>query len=151
MWRMVDDVWDTWGHLAHLMDVAQQWYPYIAPGTWPDCDMIPLGRISVRGERGEDRMTRLTPDEQYSLMTFFTIFKSPLMFGGDLPSNNEFTLSLLTNNEVLKMHRESANVRQIYHENGKVAVNSQNPVTGEIYLALFNISDQKEPDRKSVV
>ncbi len=145
MWRMVDDVWDTWGHLTHLMDVAQQWYPFITPGTWPDCDMIPLGRISVRGERGEDRMTRLTPDEQYSLMTFFTIFKSPLMFGGDLPSNNEFTLSLLTNKEVLKMHGESANVRQLYKENGKVAVTSQNPVTGEIYLALFNISDQKEP------
>lgn len=145
MWRMVDDVWDTWGHLTHLMDVAQQWYPYIAPGTWPDCDMIPLGRISVRGERGEDRMTRLTRDEQYSLMTFFTIFKSPLMFGGDMPSNDEFTLSLLTNRDVLKMHRESANVHQLFHENGKVAVTSQNSVTGETYLALFNISDQKEP------
>ena len=145
MWRMVDDVWDTWGHLTHLMDVAQQWYPYIAPGTWPDCDMIPLGRISVRGERGEDRMTRLTRDEQYSLMTFFAIFKSPLMFGGDMPSNDELTLSLLTNKEVLKMHRESAGVKQIYHENGKVAVTSKNPKTGETYLALFNISDQKEP------
>ena len=145
MWRMVDDVWDTWGHLTHLMDVAQKWYPYIAPGTWPDCDMIPLGRISIRGERGEDRMTRLSPDEQYSLMTFFTIFKSPLMFGGDLPSNNEFTKSLLTNKEVLKMHRESTNVRQLYHEDGKVVITSQNPVTGEIYLALFNISDEEEP------
>jgi len=145
MWRMVDDVWDTWGHLTHLMDVAQKWYPYIAPGTWPDCDMIPLGRISIRGERGEDRMTRLTPDEQYSLMTFFTIFKSPLMFGGDLPSNDEFTLSLLTNEEVLKMHRESTDVKQVYQEDGKVAVNSKNPNTGEIYLALFNVSDDEEP------
>ncbi|MEP7093951.1 MAG: glycoside hydrolase family 27 protein, partial [Flavobacterium sp.] len=32
MWRMVDDVWDTWPHVTHLMDVAQKWYPYIAPG-----------------------------------------------------------------------------------------------------------------------
>ncbi len=78
MWRMVDDVWDTWPHITHLMDVAQKWYPYIAPGTWPDCDMIPLGRISIRGERGKDRMTRLTKDEQYTLITFFNIFKSPL-------------------------------------------------------------------------
>lgn len=81
MWRMVDDVWDTWPHITHLMDVAQKWYPYIAPGTWPDCDMIPLGRISIRGERGEERMTRLTKDEQYTLITFFNIFKSPLFFG----------------------------------------------------------------------
>lgn len=143
MWRMVDDVWDTWGHLTHLMQVAQGWYSYISPGTWPDCDMIPLGRISVRGERGEDRMTRLTKNEQYSLMTFFTILRSPLMFGGDMPSNNAFTFSLLTNEEVLKMHRESTDVRQVYQTNGKLAITSRNPKTGDIYLALFNIQDNK--------
>jgi alpha-galactosidase len=141
MWRMVDDVWDTWPHITHLMEVCQKWYPYIAPGTWPDCDMIPLGRISVRGERGEDRMTRLTKDEQYTLMTLFTIFRSPLFFGGDLPSNDAFTLSLLTNKEVLKMHRESTAVRQLFQKDGKVAITSKNSKTGETYLALFNMSD----------
>ncbi|WP_116788909.1 glycoside hydrolase family 27 protein [Flavobacterium psychrotrophum] len=144
MWRMVDDVWDTWPHITHLMDVAQKWYPYIAPGTWPDCDMIPLGRISVRGERGEDRMTRLTKDEQYLLMTFFTIFKSPLMFGGDMPSNDAFTLSLLTNDEVLKMHREGTDVKQIYQKDGQIAVTSKNPKDGSTYLALFNISESEK-------
>lgn len=150
MWRMVDDVWDTWGHIIHLMNVCQKWYPYIEPGTWPDCDMIPLGRISIRGERGEDRMTRLTKDEQYSLMTLFTIFKSPLFFGGDLPSNNDFTLSLLTNSEVLKMHRESVDVRQLFQQNGKVAITSRHPKTGDIYLALFNISDDDNPSEVKV-
>ncbi|GEL10987.1 Alpha galactosidase A [Flavobacterium glycines] len=142
MWRMVDDVWDTWPHITHLMDVAQKWYPHIAPGTWPDCDMIPLGRISLRGERGKDRMSRLTKDEQYTLMTFFNIFKSPLFFGGDMPSNDPFTLSLLTNAEVLKMHREGTNVKQLFQKDGKVAVTSKNPKDGSIYLALFNISDK---------
>ncbi|MBA0883971.1 glycoside hydrolase family 27 protein [Flavobacterium undicola] len=142
MWRMVDDVWDTWPHITHLMDVAQKWYPHIAAGTWPDCDMIPLGRISLRGERGEDRMSRLTKDEQYTLITFFNIFKSPLFFGGDLPSNDAFTLSLLTNKEVLKMHRESTDVKQLFQKDGKVAVTSKNPKDGSIYLALFNISDR---------
>lgn len=143
MWRMVDDVWDLWRDITHLLDVAQGWYPHIAPGTWPDCDMIPLGRISVRGERGEDRMTRLTRDEQYTLMTLFTIFRSPLMFGGDLPSNDDFTLSLLTNKEVLKMHREGTDVRQIFQEDNKVAITSRNSKTGEVYLALFNTDDAK--------
>jgi len=150
MWRMVDDVWDIWKDLTHLMKVAQSWYPYIASGTWPDCDMIPLGRIAIRGERGRDRMTRLTRDEQYSLMTFFTIFRSPLMFGGDLPSNDDFTLSLLTNEEVLRMHRESTNVRQLFQQDGKVAVTSHNSKTGEHYLAIFNISDDVEPMKISV-
>ena len=144
MWRMVDDVWDLWRDVKHLLEVSQQWYPYIAPGTWPDCDMIPLGRISIRGERGEERMTRLTPDEQYSLMTLFTIFRSPLMFGGDLPSNDEFTLSLLTNEEVLRMHRESTDVFQLFQDAEKVGISSRNPNTGEVYLALFNISDDKK-------
>jgi alpha-galactosidase len=150
MWRMVDDVWDTWRHFTHLIGICRKWYPYIATGTWPDCDMIPLGRISIRGERGEDRMTRLTKDEQYSLMTLFTIFKSPLMFGGDLPSNDDFTLSLLTNKEVLRMHREGTDVRELFNRDGKVAIVSKNPNTGDIYLAVFNISDNSEPMEISV-
>ena len=150
MWRMVDDVWDIWRDLTNLMKVAQDWYPYIAPGTWPDCDMIPLGRISIRGERGRDRMTRLTRDEQYSLMTFFTVFRSPLMFGGDLPSNDDFTLSLLTNAEVMRMHRESVDVRQLFQQDGKLAVTSRNPKSGERYLALFNISDNTDPMNISI-
>ena len=141
MWRMVDDVWDTWPHITHLMDVAQKWYPHIAPGTWPDCDMIPLGRISVRGERGNDRMTRLSKDEQYTLITFFNIFKSPLFFGGDLPSNEAFTLSLLTNKEVVKMHKQSTDVKQLFQQDGKIAVTSKNAKDGSVYLALINISD----------
>lgn len=144
MWRMVNDVWDVWRDLTHLMEVAELWYPHISEGTWPDCDMIPLGHLSIRGERGNDRMTNLTRDEQYSLMTFFTILRSPLMYGGDLPTMDDFTLSLLTNNEVLRMHRESTGVRQVYRKDGKLAVTSRNAATGEIYLALFNIADNVE-------
>ena len=141
MWRMVNDVWDTWRHITHLMELSKQWYPFIKLGTWPDCDMIPLGRLSIRGEVGKDRMTRLTKDEQYTLMTFFSIFRSPLIFGGDLPSNDAFTLSLLTNKEVLKMHRESGGVRLLYQQAGKTAITSKNSKTGETYLALFNTSE----------
>lgn len=146
MWRMVDDVWDLWRDVVHLLDVAQKWYPYIHSGTWPDCDMIPLGRISIRGERGEERMTRLTHEEQYSLMTLFTIFRSPLMFGGDLPSNDDFTLSLLTNKEVLKMHKESTSVNQVFNRDGKIAITSYNPQTNEVYLALFNVDDKDDKE-----
>ena len=150
MWRMVDDVWDVWKDVPHLMKVAEQWYPYIKPGTWPDCDMIPLGRISIRGERGADRQSRLTRDQQYSLMTFFTIFRSPLMFGGDMPSLDPFTRSLLTNETVLKMHRESTDVSQLFQQDGKVAITSFNPRTKEHYLALFNLSSDKESKEVAV-
>ena len=150
MWRMVDDVWDSWPHITHLVTVAEQWYPYIQPGTWPDCDMIPLGRISIRGERGPDRQTRLTKSEQYCLMTFFTLFRSPLLFGGDLPSLDAFTRSLLTNKAVSKMHREGTGVRQVFRQNGQLAVTSKNSRTGETYLALFNLSDSATAQTISV-
>ncbi|MDR3251269.1 MAG: glycoside hydrolase family 27 protein [Tannerella sp.] len=151
MWRMVGDVWDKWDDVTHLVDVAGKWIPYIKPGTWPDCDMIPLGRISIRGERGADRMTRLTEDEQYTLMTLFTILRSPLMFGGDLPSNDGFTLSLLTNGEALKMHRESSDIRMYdYSENERAIITSENVNTGEKYLAIFNLSDKEKEIRVSL-
>ena len=144
MWRMVNDVWDSWWHIEHLLDVSQEWYGYGKNGTWPDCDMIPLGRLSIRGEVGDDRMTKLTKEEQYTLMTFFTIFKSPLFFGGDLPSNDVFTLSLLTNTEVLKMHAESSQVTQLFKEEGKMAITSKNENEDYSYLALFNTSDDTD-------
>ena len=141
LWRMVNDVWDIWRDVTNLMRVAEDWYPYIRPGTWPDCDMIPLGRVSIRGERGRDRQSRLSPDEQRSLMSFFCILRSPLMFGGDLPSMDPFTESLLTNHEVLRMHREGTDVRQVFRDERQLAVTSRNARTGETYLALFNIGE----------
>lgn len=146
MWRMVNDVWDSWGHIDHLFEVSRDWFDCIRPGTWPDCDMIPLGRLSIRGERGDDRMTNLTRDEQYTLMTLFTIFRSPLFFGGDLPSNDDFTLSLLTNREVLNMHSESAEVRQLFFEEDRIAIASKRPNSDIHYLALFNVSDSVSLD-----
>lgn len=143
MWRMVNDVWDDWWYIQNLMKVAVQWYPHIAPGTWPDCDMIPLGHLSIRGERGEDRLSRLSKDEQYTLMTFWTIFRSPLMFGGDLPTIDPFTLSLLTNDEVLKMHSESTDVTLLFQDADQSAIVSRNENTGEVYLALFNLSKEQ--------
>jgi alpha-galactosidase len=146
MWRMVNDVWDSWWHIKHLVEVSKNWFSYSKPGTWPDCDMIPLGRLSIRGEVGKDRMTNLTKDEQYTLMTFFTIFRSPLFFGGDLPSNDAFTLSLLTNKEVLKMHSESSNTSELYQDGSKMAITSKNNKDNITYLALFNISDGESQD-----
>lgn len=146
MWRMVNDVWDSWWHIDHLFELSQNWVDYIKPGTWPDCDMIPLGRLSIRGERGSDRMTELTKDEQYTLMTLFTVFRSPLFFGGDLPSNDEFTLSLLTNKDVLRMHAESSDVSMLYYEKDKIVITSDNKKSNLKYLALFNVSDSLSLD-----
>lgn len=138
MWRTVDDFWDNWSQLNYQFQVCSKWAPYIAPGTWPDADMLPLGHIAIRGERGADRYTNFTIDEQYTLMTLWSIFKSPLMFGGHLPDNDEFTNSLLTNEEVLSMHRTSTNNREWYNKEDRIAWTADDPATGDKFVALFN-------------
>jgi hypothetical protein len=103
--------------------------------------MLPLGRIGIRAERGNDRQTRLTQDEQYALVSLWCIFRSPLMMGGDLPSNDAFTLSLLTNEEVLAVNQKSANNRELFARGDQIAWAADVPGTRSRYLALFNIGD----------
>ncbi|MCC9134839.1 NPCBM/NEW2 domain-containing protein [Pontibacter silvestris] len=144
MWRTVGDFWDSWLQLKEHFDVFARWNQYRKPGAYPDGDMLPLGRLSIRGERGDDRMTAFTKDEQYTLMTLWSIFKSPLMFGGDLPSNDDFTLSLLTNKDVLNVLNNSTNNKELFHTEHQVGWVADDPETGDKYLALFNIADQVE-------
>jgi len=138
MWRTVDDFWDNWSQLNYQFSVCNKWTPYIGPGTWPDADMLPLGHIAIRGERGVDRQTNFTQDEQYTLMTLWSIFKSPLMFGGHLPDNSAFTKALITNSEVLAMHKTAVNNKQWYNANDQIAWTADDPNNGDKFLALFN-------------
>ena len=136
MWRTVDDFWDNWSQLNYQFNVCAKWAPYIAPGTWPDADMLPLGKISIRGERGEERWTNFTTDEQYTMMNLWTIFKSPLMFGGDLPQNDEATNKLLTDPEVLYMHHYSANNRQLNRNDNRIVWAADDPANGDKFVAV---------------
>jgi alpha-galactosidase len=141
LWRLTGDFWDNWSELKDHFEICHQWSPWVGNGNWPDADMLPLGRIGIRAENGDDRLSRLTQDEQTCLMTLFAIFRAPLMFGGDLPSNDPFTLSLLTNKEVLAVNQHSINNHQLYRENNQVAWMADDPGTGDRFLALFNAED----------
>jgi hypothetical protein len=143
MWRTVDDFWDNWSQLNYQFEVCAKWAPYIYPGAWPDADMLPLGKISIRGERGEERWTGFSPDEQRTMMTLWSIFKSPLMYGGDLPQNDDATNALLTNRDVLYMHGHSTNNRQLQRtENNLVTWTADDPANGDKFVALFNLSGE---------
>jgi hypothetical protein len=144
MWRIVGDFWDNWPQLKEHFEVCNRWSPYIGDGHFPDADMLPLGRIGIRAERGDDRMCQLSKDEQITMMTLFAIFRSPLMFGGDLPSNDAFTLSLLTNKEVLYVNKFSKNNKQLFMQDDLVAWVADDPETGDKFLALFNIQDSDD-------
>ncbi len=108
MWRITADLWDRWEDMVEDMDRCAQWAPYVGQGSWPDADMLPLGHLSLVGsEHGVgERMTRLSRDEQITMMSLWCLFRSPMMFGGEMRDNDEFTLSLLTNRDVLSLLTE---------------------------------------------
>lgn len=141
LWRITNDLWDDWNHVYDMFERAHQWTPYRREGNWPDNDMLPLGRLGIRAHVGGDRMSNLSQAEQKTLMTLWSITRSPLMFGGDLPSNDAFTLSLLNNPEVLKVNQQSGGNRQLFRTAGQVAWVADAPGGGK-YLAVFNLNDQ---------
>jgi hypothetical protein len=141
MWRISDDFWDRWVDLENQFPRLARWSVHTKPGHWPDADMLPLGRIGIRAERGEPRMSRLTRDEQITLMTLWAIARSPLMFGGNLPDNDDFTLSLITNDEILAVNQHAAASRQLFAKGHQVAWVADAPGAGAKYLAVFNLGD----------
>lgn len=145
MWRTVGDFWDNWKQLKEHFAVFERWNKWRAPGAYPDGDMLPLGHIGIRAERGNPRMAAFTKDEHYTLMTLWCIFKSPLMFGGHLPDNDPFTLSLLTNRNVLKVLHESTNNKPLFRDEEKAAWVAEERGTGARYLAVFNLAEQQAP------
>jgi len=140
MWRITDDFWDNWEALKDMFRRCQLWQTHVKPGCWPDCDMLPLGRIGAGFNK--PRFTSFTRDEQRALMTLWCVFRSPLMMGGILPEADEWTLSLLANNEVISVQKFGANPHQIVL-NDKEAVWKNDAPDGKINLALFNLSDEK--------
>ena len=143
MWRIADDFWDNWNQLEAHFALFEKWIPYMGPGHWPDGDMLPLGRIGIRAEQGNPRMTRFTKDEQITLMSLFLICRSPLMFGGNLPDNGQFTLNLITNEEALDVLQTSADNRLLFDDGDKIAWIADRVGSGDKYVALFFDADRR--------
>ncbi len=145
LWRISDDFWDRWQDLKKQFEYTRKWAGHTGANAYPDADMLALGRIGIRAERGDDRQTRFTRDEQVTLMTLWSIFRSPLMFGGDLPSNDGWSLSLLTNREVLEVNQRSRNNRELFALGNIIAWTADAQRGKDKYLAVFNVGDDDEP------
>jgi len=142
MWRMADDFWDNWKEILQMFNYAKQWEGIGGPGHWPDCDMIQIGKLSKRGPVGRERYSRFTEDEAYTHMTFWVIYRSPLMLGGNLPENREMEVKLFTNDEVLAVNQHGTDPRQLYKTGAAMAWYSHVPGSKAVYVALFNIDDK---------
>jgi len=140
MWRICDDLWDDWADVEANFARFARWAPFAGPAGWPDGDMLPLGRLGLRAERGDPRDDGLTPAERVSLMTLWTIARSPLMIGGDLPSTDAAVTALFTNAAVLELNATATASRELFREGGLVLWGAEGP-DGRKWAAAFNLED----------
>jgi len=103
-WRTGGDIKDDWKSLKSRLFSQDKWAQYAGPGHWNDPDMMIVGVVGWGS--AEKRPTRLTPDEQYSHMSAWCLMSVPLLLGCDITKMDEFTLSLLTNDEVIAVNQD---------------------------------------------
>ncbi|WP_319995256.1 alpha-galactosidase [Trichococcus shcherbakoviae] len=141
MWRLTDDMWDNWQQLYDMFGRCGKWSAFVGAGSWPDCDMLPLGLIGTRtvADGSEARVTRFTKDEQRSLMTLWSVFRSPLLFGGDLRKLDDWTRSLLTDPYLIDAHQNGRDAKEVHRKDDFVVWVSQSDARK--YVACFNLSD----------
>ena len=139
MWRSTDDFWDDLKLLKGMFERAEKWCVHAAPGHWPDADMLPVG--ALRQCSDPESWTRFTEDEQRTMMTLWCMMRSPLMIGGEMTKNDEFTLDLLTKAEVLAIEKESWCAHPLRTTDTESAWIAPRKDGDGFYLALFNLSD----------
>jgi alpha-galactosidase len=147
-WRISDDVWDLWhSDVAYPQGLGDQfprvarWAQFSQPGHWPDADMLPIGYLGPAPGWGDPRQTRLTHDEQKTLLTLWCMFRSPLMVGGNLPSSDAWTVSLLTNPEVIAIDQSSSENRAVVVTDKTVIWRARDASRASEYVAIFNLED----------
>jgi hypothetical protein len=138
IWRISGDFWDHWPQLLSQFDRLNAWTPYRGPGHFPDADMLPLGTLSMG-----KRLTHFTPDEQVTLITLWSVARSPLILGADLTKLDDPTLALITHDEVLAVDQTSTGNRQLFHRDGCYGWVADVPGSRDKYVALFNTSDDQ--------
>ena len=134
-WRTTGDITDTWSSMWQILHKQQDSWPYARPGAWNDPDMLVVGRLGW----GKLRPSRLTPNEQYTHISLWAILCSPLLIGCDLTKIDDFTMSLLTNDEVIETSQDELGAQAACVARGPRAEIWAKPMSdGSLVFALFN-------------
>ncbi len=159
MVRVTSDVWDNQSCINQTFDAWKKWSAIEGIRFWVDMDMIPFGHLSLYNpnpnyltekyvgegvEGGKERMCALSKDQQYTLITLRAMSASPLFMGGDLPTTDEFSFSLLTNKEILACNKNGIIGKLVSDSNGVEIWKSPlktNPNEG--WIGLFNRTNQE--------
>lgn len=140
-YRTTGDIRDTWGNMSRIgFQQQDKWAPYNVPGHWADADMMVIG---VVGWDGELHHSRLTPDEQYTHVSLWSILASPMFLGCDMQQLDDFTLSLLRNNEIIDVHQDELGYQAMpFFKDDRSVVYAKPLVDGSMAVGLFNYGDK---------
>jgi alpha-galactosidase len=139
-WRTSGDIRDNWKSMSSKGFGEEKWLEFAGPGHWNDPDMLVVGQVGW----GMPHPTNLTPDEQYTHISIWCLVSAPLLLGCPLEQLDEFTLSLLTNDEVLAVDQDSLGKQATaVCKDGDLQVYAKDLEDGSKAVGLFNLSDKE--------
>ena len=101
-WRTTNDITDTWTSVKSIVLDQDKSAANAKPGNWNDPDMLVVGTVGW----GNPHKSKLKPDEQYLHISLWSLFSAPLLIGCDMEKLDDFTLNLLTNDEVIDINQD---------------------------------------------
>nr|NQU91773.1 NPCBM/NEW2 domain-containing protein [Bacteroidota bacterium] len=139
LWRTTGDITDTWASMAGIGFSQDKCSPYAKPGHWNDPDMLVVGQV---GWGPELHKTKLTPDEQYTHISLWSLLAAPLLIGCELTRLDDFTLNLLTNDEVIAVNQDplGRQATKVMESNG-IEVWKKELEDGSLAVGLFYKGD----------
>ena len=137
MYRTGPDIKDSWTSLFLTTFTLDKWAPYTGHGHWADPDMMIVGDVAIGPVL---HPTRLTPDEQYSHISIFSLLAAPMLIGCPVERLDAFTLNLLSNDEVIEINQDPLGkpARLVKDENG-LQIWLKQLEDGSYAVGLFNI------------
>ena len=141
-WRTTPDITDTWSSMSKIGFNQAGHEKYAGPGHFNDPDMLVLGKV---GWGPNLHPTRLTPNEQYTHISLWCLLSAPLLIGCDMTQLDAFTLSLLTNDEVLDVDQDPLG-RQATRvaKDGPLEIWAKDMADGSKAVGLFNRGEKEE-------
>ena len=134
-WRTTGDITDNWGSMSGIGFGQDGHEKYAGPGHWNDPDMLVVGKVGW----GSPHPTKLTPDEQVTHITLWSLLSVPLLIGCDMSQLDPFTTALLSNDEVLAVDQDSlGKPAGRKAKEGSLEVWSRPMSDGTVAVGLFN-------------
>ncbi len=146
LWRTTGDVKDVWaGKKFYPIGITRGFEqgeiaPYAGPGHWNDPDMLVVGKVGWGPTLHE---SALSEDEQITHITIWSMLAAPLLIGCDMTEMDDFTLALLTNDEVLDVDQDPLGIQATRKAQTESTQVWSRPLwDGTIAVALFNTGEQ---------